>query len=309
MMIAQAIINALSLRPQQHLLRKLHYSLLYCARQTVLQFHDPLIHYPVGDRRLFFPLSSNFPFTCRRHPYYATNVARIAYHVHQHYPDLRFIDVGAYVGDTVAVIRQQAAFPILAIEGNDAIYRILEKNMMAMRQVDLVRALIGNPSRSEIEASQNTPASQTHMSLMQILDQFPQYRPAKMLKIDTDGYDGHVLRGAGEFLSTAHPIIFFEYDPDLLVRYGDHGLSVLRLLREMGYQTALFYEHTGEYILSATLDNTSLLEDLTQWYSGFGGHRYCDLCVFHADDEGLCQTIRRAELAYFQKARQELSIT
>ncbi len=299
-MLSQAIINNLQVLPKHRIIRKLQYYGLYFARQFVLRFHNPCIHYPVGEKDLYFPLSTDFPFTRRQHPYYATNVARVAQSVRQKYHDLRIIDIGAYVGDTIALLRQQAEIPILGIEGDENVYRILEKNMTGLRQVDVMKALLGNPAGLLLEKATPLSEPQTSMSLMQVLARFPQYAKAKMLKIDTDGHDGQILRGASEFLSAQHPILFFEYDPDLLTRNGDNGLDVLRMLRNKGYTAALFYESTGPYMLSVMLDNTALLEDLTQWYSGYSGYRYYDICVFHADDMDLCGTIRKAEFDYFQ---------
>jgi FkbM family methyltransferase len=227
---------------------------------------------------------------------------RIAKYVQQKYSGSSFIDVGAYVGDTVALIRQEETFPILCIEGNERFYRILEKNMMGYPKVELTKVFLGNPANVSLDhQSIDTPTPSLHsISLMEVLKAHPQYARSKMLKVDTDGHDGQILRGALEFLSSETPIIFFEYDPDLLAQHGDNGLSLLRILREHGYKMALFYENIGTYMLSTTLDNTRLLEELHQWFSGYGGHRYYDICLFHDADTDLCETIRCAEIEFFQ---------
>lgn len=40
--------------------------------------------------------------------------------VQQKYPDLSLIDIGTNVGDTVAIVRQDAHYPILCVEGSTA---------------------------------------------------------------------------------------------------------------------------------------------------------------------------------------------
>jgi FkbM family methyltransferase len=249
--------------------------MLYYTRQLMVRYYDPLIRYTLGEREIYLPLSSNLPFTLRKHPYYDTNVVRIVRYVQQKYPESSFIDVGAYVGDTAASIRQEGIFPLLCIEGNERIYHILEKNMMEFPKVELVKAFLGNPANVCLEHQSIDTAthSQNSISLMEVLKAYPLYARSKMLKVDTDGHDGQILRGALEFLSNETPIIFFEYAPDLLEQHGDNGLSLLRILREHGYKMVLFYEHIGTYMLSTTLDNTQLLEELHQWFSGYGGYR------------------------------------
>jgi FkbM family methyltransferase len=217
------------------------------------------------------------------------------------------IDVGAYVGDTVAFLRQEAIFPILCIEGNEQFYKLLEHNMTIFPEVELVKAYLHSQMNFPLETSRDLttacPPSLDSMSLTDVLQRYPRYAQAKMLKIDTDGHDGIILRGAEEFLSMVKPILFFEYDPDLLARHGDDGLALLSMLRTRGYTMALFYENIGTYMLSTELENTRLLKELHQWFSGYGGHRYYDLCLFHHDDADLGERIRLKEIVYFQNTQ------
>jgi FkbM family methyltransferase len=39
------------------------------------------------------------------------------------------IDIGANVGDSVAIVREQSDYPILCIEGNETYFQILEENL------------------------------------------------------------------------------------------------------------------------------------------------------------------------------------
>ena len=65
----------------------------------------------------------------------------------------------------------------------------------------------------------------------------------------------------------------------------------------------MFYENTGEFTVSADLSDHRLIDDLHHLYTGWGGHRYADVCVLHAADEGLFERIRSAELEYFGARR------
>ena len=124
-----------------------------------------------------------------------------------------------------------------------------------------------------------------------------------MLKIDTDGFDNKIIRGAIPFLKNTKPVIFFEYDPFFLSKQNDNSLSIFSELNFIGYQRMLVYDNYGELLLSADLNNSRLLEDITHFYTGRNGLRYCDLCVFHDEDNDLFDEIRKNEMRYFEQTR------
>ena len=78
---------------------------------------------------------------------------------------------------------------------------------------------------------------------------------------------------------------------------------LLRRLQDLGYRHAIFYENTGEYLLTAELSQQSVLEDIHDLYRGRGTDRYADICVFHDEDTDLCHTVRRAEIEHFRARR------
>ena len=55
------------------------------------------------------------------------------------------------------------------------------------------------------------------------------------VKLDVDGYEGQVLRGAGRMLKKLRPTMLVELAPYLLVERGESVDAVLRLLTEAGY--------------------------------------------------------------------------
>lgn len=296
-MLSQVLVNAIQKHSRQKWVDQAKYHAVYLIRQLVLRFHNPTIRYRIGQNRMYFPLSSDLPFITHKYPAYATNIARIAKQVLEKYPSLTLIDVGAYVGDTVAILRQEAQFPILCIEGNKRFFRLLKKNMASVSDVECLDAFINRPDfRTKSDGSLPSPSG---IGLAEVLQRYPKFARSKILKIDTDGYDGIILRNAAEFLSTVKPILFFEYDPDLLAQHGEDEDSLWAMLRTLGYKMALFYENIGNYILSTDLGNTRLLKELHQWLSGYGGHRYFDVCLFPNGDLDLGERIRQNELSYF----------
>lgn len=280
-----------------------------------LKKQNPLIETFIGKFKILVPFSHQLPFILKRSPYYSTNLARIAKYVHEKYPDLKFIDIGANVGDSVALLRTEATFPILCIEGDDYFFSILKINASRFSDIYLSKNYVGE-STAIVNAVSIELGGTAHLSSIEtvgetiniktissVLDDNPLFRDAKMLKIDTDGFDNKIMRGSIDFLNIAKPIVFFEYDPFFLSQQNDDGLSIFSTLSSIGYNKALIYDNNGELLLSASLDNHTLLEDITHYYTGRKGLQYCDICVFHKDDIGLFEKIRKLEMLFFEQSR------
>jgi FkbM family methyltransferase len=135
------------------------------------------------------------------------------------------IDVGANIGDTVALCRMAGCeSPIIAIEPSERYFAFLEANRQALpelfRDVRTLRAFIGagNENLSIIEgagtahveitqkaakpdASSETPT----LPLSGVTEQ-----QVSLIKTDTDGYDAAILSGSINYLRRARPIIWSE---------------------------------------------------------------------------------------------------
>lgn len=276
---------------------------------------NPIIEAFVGQYKIHLPFSHELPFILKSFPYYSTNLARIAKLVQSKYADLKFIDIGANVGDSVALLRTEATFPILCIEGDEYFFSILETNAAKFTDVHLVKNYVGE-STAEFNAVSVELGGTAHLGhnenegvlihlkkLSAILDNKPLFQQAKMLKIDTDGFDNKILRGSVDFLKDAKPVVFFEYDPFFLSQQNDDGLSIFHTLATIGYQKLLIYDNNGELLLSLNANNSVTLEDITHYYTGRKGIRYCDICAFHKEDNDLFDIIRKSEMHFFDQSR------
>ncbi len=282
----------------------------------ILKIGDPLIKHDIGGVRLFLPFSHQLPFILKTYPLYSSNLARIAKYVKQKYEHLSFIDIGANIGDSIALLRKEAEFPILCIEGDDQFLSILEKNAAFFSDVNIVKVYLGESSNS-IRGTTIKQGGTAHLSenkrgdnlievrkLSDVLQDYPSFWQSKMIKVDTDGFDCKILRGSADFLKSAKPIIFFEYDPFFLAEQGDDGISIFQDLNSYGYKKLLIYDNFGDLMLSTTIDNYRLIEELHLYFSGRLGHRYCDLCVFHTEDSDLFEIAREREIQFFQNIRE-----
>jgi hypothetical protein len=130
------------------------------------------------------------------------------------------------------------------------------------------------------------------------------FADTKMLKIDTDGFDCAIIMSERDLLADKKPVVFFEYDPYFFENLSISGFHVFQHLRDIGYQFAIVYDNTGDYLLSTDLSNVELLQDIHTYFSGRGGMRYCDICVFHSEDSDLAEKVDNSEKTFARKTRE-----
>jgi FkbM family methyltransferase len=229
------------------------------------------------------------------YPSYALNIARIAKHLTAFYPDLCVIDIGANIGDTVAVIRSAVDIPIICIEGDETYYDYLVKNAVQFLNVTTHKCFLGDIEQTlagdfvtKTGTLYITPEGGKAIQLV-TLDRFLQSTPTsgrlKLLKIDTDGYDAKIIRGGSQYIREFKPVIFFEYDRPTQENAREKGLDVLEALQAYGYDLILFYDNVGRYVCSSNLNNAEFLKEMHAYISKRRGLiTYYDICVFHGSD-------------------------
>lgn len=269
--------------------------------------HDPIVAHKVYGAQLIMPMSHALPRILLRHPDYSANLGRIATAFYRKYPSLTMIDVGANIGDTIAVVRRLSPIPMLCIDGDPNYFCLLQHNAEQWSDIELERAYVSItsgtiPVQMESRDGSGHLAKNQHylteiMSLPDILDHHPRFHSSKLLKIDTDGFDTLIVKGAGTFLQSARPAVYLEYDPFFFQEHDSTGFEVFDFLRRNAYTTALFFWNTGEFYAEASLLDTKTLRKLHAACSNQGGKHYFDVCIFHQDDLDLCTEIRANESA------------
>jgi FkbM family methyltransferase len=243
-------------------------------------------------------------------PDYGENIGRLAAAVERKYPGRGFVDVGANVGDTAAIVRAHSNLPILCIEGSEFFFELLKENIRQFKgELELECTLVDSASAerkgslsveygtASFHTDSNEGASRRFARLDSILARHPRFQSSKILKIDTDGMDGRILAGAMDWISAARPVLFWEHDIGRDAAAGGPGLNIFERLLEIGYRAGLVFDNTGEFIQTVSLDARQQLADLSDYLPGgkqFYG--YCDVCAFHEEDLDLCSLVRRIEL-------------
>ena len=295
--------------------RRFGFAAIRLARRLQVRLHDSLVTYQIGDIPLRIPLSHQLPYYRKAFPQYSSNLGRIGVAVQQKYPDLSLIDIGANVGDTVAIVRQDAHYAILCIEGSTTYLPLLRGNLDSVSDVEIEAGFVGG-AIGPVDASLRTDGGTGHLAmggtdggtvwlttLDEIILRHPRFDSAKLVKSDTDGMDCQIISGAVEYLARVRPVLFFEYDPDLTARAGGAAIRVFDVLGKAGYRYALVYENTGQLMLMLDVRDKQLTSDLDAYFSGHNGGKYADLCAFHETDSDLALSLHSTEAEFFRALR------
>lgn len=237
---------------------------------------------------------------------------RLAKTIASKYPGMQVIDVGANVGDTMAVVKTEVDVPIIGIEGDAVTYQFLEKNCKQFSNVSIVNTFLGEKSE---DATVNFEKSGWNATIIPDADggQQVQFKTLdevlitggfdnnelKLLKVDVEGFDTIVLRGAHYIIQKHHPVLFFEYNRQNMMAIKEEGLSTVLSFREYGYNKIAFFDHKGTLILATSLDNTEVITYMHEYASSKQNLiGYYDICIFHADDDALAEQYLQLEKSF-----------
>jgi FkbM family methyltransferase len=276
---------------------------MFCLNY-LLKNGDPVVESKIGNYYLKHSYSHKLPFYLRDFPEYGIKMVNIANEVLIKYKDLKIIDVGANIGDSVALIKSVINVPILCIDGDEIFFSLLKENTRQFNNVVLEKVMLSDHKKmvnvnfhglggtSHIEENGKLSDFET---LDLVLKRNKEFMHSRFIKVDTDGYDGYVLGGAEKYLSAVKPVIFFEYDPYFLNIAKYKPMDIFKLLIHYGYIYALIYDNTGKYICNLKLNNHKLLLDLTTKIDNNNGQNYYDICVFCEADKDLFEKLRQNE--------------
>ncbi len=259
---------------------------------------DPAVLVELGQRRLWMNWAHSLPSFIASYPHYETEIGRLAAFIGARDGRLSMIDVGANIGDTIALLPALSAAQFLCIEGSRKYFDLLVRNFGPDPSVRCVNALLYDGSSAAAESDlieRNGTAQLGHAhgpvekgakftTLDAVIDQYPQFASANFLKIDTDGYDFRVLKGGANLLGAARPALHFELCFHLWEEVGRTDLAeALAWLAAAGYGCAILYDNLGYLIgteILAKPDKLMALHDYAMRRRDF----YLNIVAFHDTD-------------------------
>jgi FkbM family methyltransferase len=263
----------------------------------------------VGGYTLDMPGNNPQISTYKYDPGANSQLGRLSACIATKYPSLSVLDVGANVGDTVAIIKAAINLPVIAVEGDDFAYGFLERNTRQFNDITLIKTFLGEKKEvvklameksgwntTLVPSEENGKAIDLKTLDEVLTEQGLQDRTLKLLKVDTEGFDTIILRGATELIDQQHPVLYFEYNRSNMDAIGEDGLSTLLSLSRFGYRSVVFFDNKGRYLLTAPIEQTALIGELHRYAKEKDSCiAYYDICLFHESDSDLAHTFIQQE--------------
>lgn len=210
----------------------------------------------VHGRRIRVNTGYAYPAFARRWPTYNDPLVELVHqaHVAKGTP-VHVVDVGAAVGDTVLLVHDRCPGAVASfhcVEGDPEFFRYLSDNLATLPRATLHYAMLSDQPGHERElvrthlgtASAQGEASRAATTLDSLLADAGQ---VDIVKIDTDGFDGKVLAGAGRLLREQQPAVIFEWHPQLCRATGQDPSRPFRVLAEAGYRCFVWFDKYGVF--------------------------------------------------------------
>ena len=175
--------------------------------------------------------------------------------------DACIVDIGSNVGASLLqMLAVRPAAQAIAIEPSARYLSCLRHNLneAGFSHAEIIPVALGRRP-GEIWLYNNTTSASVvnvhycgfqtvgkQLVKMRTLDDVMQHRGrASLIKVDTDGNDMEVLRGAGTVLRNDRPIVYFELEPRLLHQAPDVDLA---WLQSLGYRRFACLDAVGQYV-------------------------------------------------------------
>jgi len=266
----------------------------------------------VGNYPIQMPGNNTQLINYQLYPDLNIQLGRLAISIHKKYPGTTVIDVGANVGDTIAVLKSAIDLPVIAVEGDEVCFEFLQRNVQQFQNVSLVKSYLGEKSQSinvNLEhAGWNTTIIPEESGKRQIvfktLDEIIAAggfndRQLKLLKVDVEGFDTIVLRGASEIIRTHRPVLFFEYNRKSMKAINEDGLSTILSFEKAGYDKIVFFDHKGNLVLATDMQNSEVITYMHNYISSDKNLlAYYDICLFHKEDKDVGEDFLAVERKY-----------
>lgn len=260
----------------------------------IVLLKDPICELPINGIKLKLALSHQLPKYLVKYPHYDKLPIRLSHFIHEKNIGFNCIDIGANIGDTIALLYKNPDDFIIAVEPNPKFNTLLTQNWCANQNIIILDILCSsvdgdsnfiisekNGTASVIQA--NDGLKLISKTVDTLWKQYFSNKKINLLKIDTDGHDLHILMGAKEMLLSDKPVILFEcamFDND---NYAVDCLAVFEQLKYCGYHYFLAYDNFGYLMGKYSLSEPQAFMNLI-FYQLTSEFHYFDLVVMSDDD-------------------------
>ena len=249
-----------------------------------------------------------------RHRRYDEPIADVCRIIAEKYSEASFIDIGANVGDTAALMAVSARVSVLCIEGNRRFIPFLKKNLpKALNDFEIEESYVGaddadvaalittkaGTASIQIDCQQEAKKYSVRLrSLEKVLLDHPKFIHSKLLKVDTDGLDAKIIIGAAAVLVRMRPVIYVEYSPVGSSEVEKECRAMVECLRDIGYEYFHVFDNFGNHMLRLRGAETGHLLALNAYARSSRKDLkpavfYYDICAMTVDDADLSNALLR----------------
>lgn len=320
MAITQTLFNLMNGISIKGRFRKLFFGVLQRVYYALPKRKNATIDYVLKGIRFSLNANHRTPITWKVSPQYSMCFGRIGHAISSKYPDGVFVDIGANVGDSAAIIRAHGSLnKIICIEGVDSFYKILDKNARTLANVVPLNAFVSASTGGETSAlirvldsgnavvyetpdlypNESKQAVQSDIrfkSLPALLEGHLEGQQIKLLKTDIEGYDLPVLNANLSLIREHLPVVFLElHVSDIDEQSKKIGWRIFfNAMREIGYESAFFWVCSEDFLCQVSLNSSNTLEDVVEYFRNRWGS-YIDVALVHKADGDIAQVIRAGE--------------
>jgi FkbM family methyltransferase len=233
------------------------------------------VRFQYGQFSLQCDSSHHLPKILKILPNFGRNLADVVGALEAQQP--RVIDVGANIGDTAILLARFApGAKVLCIEGDPRFMSDLNCNTTQINGVTIVQAILSDRN-AQMRGKFITKDGTAHVVLdegsdllqVQTLDDlltaYPEFSCPDVIKIDTDGFEPAILRGAKNVLASSKPVVFYEWHPDFYNMAGEDNTSHADFLAGLGYDGFMIFTNAGELLLRVRRPDHDVLESLARF--------------------------------------------
>ena len=216
---------------------------------------DKVLYKKIGNKKIFIYKSHRLLEYRNNYPFYDRALPRICKSLKDIDGHLTMIDIGANIGDTVSLVSDLTYGNFLCIEGDKKYLPLLKKNIQKFKnnyiEIEESYCNDGNNSQYIINnydgTAQLVESSEEKIENFRTLDQIitihPKFKSNNILKIDTDGFEINVIKGAISTIKKNNPVLFIEYTPELYLKLHQNPDELIKIIYKLGYENALFYDN------------------------------------------------------------------
>jgi FkbM family methyltransferase len=242
-------------------------------------------------------------------PTYNRFLSRLARAIAVDHPGFLAIDIGANVGDTVLFLLDGAG-GVVAVEGDEGVLSWLDRNLRSRPECRIHRGFLGEapaPVRVSLSgAGQNAmlrsdageASREVHLTTLDGLAAGlgPDAGRVRLIKIDVEGFELAILRGARQCLAAGLPPLVVELNPDT------SGPSVAAseipsLLENLGYRHVSLFDNRGGFLAAGPAGDAALRDLLAYLVNPGRSILYYDAVWFAEADAALHERWSREERA------------